>query len=1348
MNQIESTISSLVKTQFPEFYVTEGPRFVDFVQQYYVWMESQNQAINRSRSLFDYRDIDKTSDEFIGYFKNKFLKGFPLTTEANTHFLVKHATEIYSAKGTSAGVEMTMRALFNEDSSVNYPSNDLLKLSDGTWVKPVYLELTLSERTKDFIGKQIIGSRTGAKAFAESLVTERINGRFIHVIYLTNVEGDFETNEFIVPTTDTNLANAPQIIGSMTTLTVLTGGANFAIGDIFDVVSENGRQGKARVTAINNETGKVHFIFIDALTSGGWGYSLEHANVMVAQKMLQVQSVTNANTQIKGFAQFEQLSQNFANIGYSTARPDNTNYVAGGVVENYYANGLLAANAVIVSTGTTNTTAGFIVVAPASGNLVSVDSVFAIRAGDITTTFNALSGVANTTEIITTASAHGFSNGAAVTYTVSTGNTAVSGLTSGSTYYIANTIKGSTALQLSATLGGAAINLTAGLNEAGHTITRSTTAAASFDALSGVNISTKFITTVSPHSFVNTDIVVYSTSTGNTAINLLSEGAAYYVINANTTAFQLADTSQGTAINLSVGKSETGHFFKRALGSGVASSLNSRVATGTVIQSNSLYVGVVDISSPGFISTPYAKIVGSVSNTTAIIANTSTGTGATFKIGALTDTENVYLTPDFLHSNNTQNVVFSTINLTGNNSGAGLQYGTSATATFNGFTSINATSKFINNITTYNFISSLIGTVDLFPANYGSAVNLFVNSTPVVYRVAPGNTAITNLSNNSSYYVVSANSSTFQLSTTKDRLVSSINASTGVNSTTEFITPLVYTSTFNALSGVNGATDYITTASAHSFVNGDQVVYTVASGNTAVSGLANNTTYYICNANTTAFRLAASYASSPLDLTAGLNQTGHTLTRYHGLVNNNLVTYLVSPSNTAITGLTSGSKYFVINANTVAFQLSTSKAGTAINITAGTSETGHTLTSIVQVAPTVNETGHSFISAGRMSADNDALFGGYGFVKFPAGNIDSILLDCLRFDSTIIGSIGAITGLNTGQDYNVDPFVIVLDPYTYGYYKHDYVMTINPLTGTFIKGEQVKQTFDQPAIKLTVDHFAGVAANATITSTVVLNEKVYQLNADGTERAAGFVVEAGISSGSGTLKLRNPTGTFVATTNSSTQIKTLSTGATANVSLVQVDTYATTARAIVKEVTSSSLLKLKRINLESTFGVANTIIGQVSGATATIVNFDEDFSVPAVGVNANIAANVQTANAVASSLSVYDSGFGYINQETVTLSKGDSSYTITAIVQLEKQGTGAGFYSSTKGFLDSDKKIHDNDFYQEYSYEVVSKIPFNKYVDVLKQITHVAGTKIFGKLSATSTINAPATVKPANISTS
>jgi hypothetical protein len=83
-------------------------------------------------------------------------------------------------------------------------------------------------------------------------------------------------------------------------------------------------------------------------------------------------------------------------------------------------------------------------------------------------TFNALTGVANTTDYITSTSAHGFSTGEAVQYIVSTGNTAVSGLSNGTIYFVVGA--NSTAFQLATTYGGANINLTAGVSQTGHTL--------------------------------------------------------------------------------------------------------------------------------------------------------------------------------------------------------------------------------------------------------------------------------------------------------------------------------------------------------------------------------------------------------------------------------------------------------------------------------------------------------------------------------------------------------------------------------------------------------------------------------------------------------------------------------------------------------------------------------------------------------------------------------------------------------------------------------------------------------------------------------------------------------------
>lgn len=58
---------------------------------------------------------------------------------------------------------------------------------------------------------------------------------------------------------------------------------------------------------------------------------------------------------------------------------------------------------------------------------------------------------------------------------------------------------------------------------------------------------------------------------------------------------------------------------------------------------------------------------------------------------------------------------------------------------------------------------------------------------------------------------------------------------------------------------------------------------------------------------------------------------------------NDLVTYTVSAGNTALTNLTSGSRYYVVSSNSTGVKLSLERGGTAIDLTKGLTETGHSL---------------------------------------------------------------------------------------------------------------------------------------------------------------------------------------------------------------------------------------------------------------------------------------------------------------------------------------------------------------------------------------------------------------------
>ncbi len=83
--------------------------------------------------------------------------------------------------------------------------------------------------------------------------------------------------------------------------------------------------------------------------------------------------------------------------------------------------------------------------------------------------------------------------------------------------------------------------------------------------------------------------------------------------------------------------------------------------------------------------------------------------------------------------------------------------------------------------------------------------------------------------------------------------------------------------TFNANTdvAVNGAI----TISSNPFISGETVQYTVAAGNTVLSGLTNAATYFVRNSNATAIYLANTVDGTVFTLVKGPTETGHTLTR-------------------------------------------------------------------------------------------------------------------------------------------------------------------------------------------------------------------------------------------------------------------------------------------------------------------------------------------------------------------------------------------------------------------------------------------------------------------------------------
>lgn len=311
MADITKTISQFIESQFPEHYRenTDDNTYsravlIDFVEAYYEFVEANSEEhFLSNREILNYIDVDNTLTRFIDYFKKTYLREMPYVYAVDDEFAIKHIIDLYRAKGTEASLKLLIRLIFNQDISVYYPGQDVLRASHSVWVDPRYLELSHSHRTKDFIGKRVRGSSSGSTAYAQSLVTKSVNGKYIDILYITDIRGgNFVTGEYI--SDDGAISRAPKLIGSLSSVEVVKSGSGYSVGDRLTIESDEGTSAKARITEVLDPTNIVEFELVD----GGYGYSLTDSSVYVSTAILFVE---NPN---KDYTIFETVRQPLSQI--------------------------------------------------------------------------------------------------------------------------------------------------------------------------------------------------------------------------------------------------------------------------------------------------------------------------------------------------------------------------------------------------------------------------------------------------------------------------------------------------------------------------------------------------------------------------------------------------------------------------------------------------------------------------------------------------------------------------------------------------------------------------------------------------------------------------------------------------------------------------------------------------------------------------------------------------------------------------------------------------------------------------------------------------------------------------
>ena len=158
MSDFKNSLAYLIANQVPDYVRDEFPQFVLFLEKYYDFLDQDGEANNILLNAGSFSDINKTLDTFLPSFREQYLQMFPQDSLVEDRRLIKFIREFYEAKGSEESIHFIFRTFFNEHVDIIYPSEYILKASDGIWQEKQKLRITTDDTITldpfDLVGKR------------------------------------------------------------------------------------------------------------------------------------------------------------------------------------------------------------------------------------------------------------------------------------------------------------------------------------------------------------------------------------------------------------------------------------------------------------------------------------------------------------------------------------------------------------------------------------------------------------------------------------------------------------------------------------------------------------------------------------------------------------------------------------------------------------------------------------------------------------------------------------------------------------------------------------------------------------------------------------------------------------------------------------------------------------------------------------------------------------------------------------------------------------------------------------------------------------------------------------------
>lgn len=244
---MSKSLSTFIRNQFPKYLVETDSMFPYFMEAYYEWMSQKTNPVGLVYQLDGISDVDERYEDFVDEFISEYIEDIPEEIAADKKLLIKKVSDLYKSKGTNKSIKLLFRILYNIDVSIINPSENLFKPSSAKWIRQSGIRFTLTTGTVPNtrnIKLKLVGTKT-INFIADTITPVADNIYEIAFYDALNLD----SGNWVV----SGDGFTGTLIRTVSKKKILTTGAKFKVGDVFDVFDSTGTGTKIKVTRTDGD---------------------------------------------------------------------------------------------------------------------------------------------------------------------------------------------------------------------------------------------------------------------------------------------------------------------------------------------------------------------------------------------------------------------------------------------------------------------------------------------------------------------------------------------------------------------------------------------------------------------------------------------------------------------------------------------------------------------------------------------------------------------------------------------------------------------------------------------------------------------------------------------------------------------------------------------------------------------------------------------------------------------------------------------------------------------------------------------------------------------------------------